>query len=83
MHIPAQLPPQSYRAQMGDLPWLYELGIVDEVELGLLDRSGAGAFRSALRANAYHSRSCIRSRSCYDDGAFAVQMSHPDTAGRM
>ena len=45
MHIPLQLHSQSYRAQMGDLPWLYELGIVDEVELGLLDRSAAGVFR--------------------------------------
>ena len=45
---------------MGELPWLYELGIVDEVELGLLDRSAAGAFRSALRASAYHSRSCYQ-----------------------
>ena len=67
--MPLQLHSQSYRAQMGDLPWLYELGIVDEVELGLLDRSAAGVFRSAVRASAYRSRK--RSCSHDNDGAFA------------
>ena len=35
---------------MGYVPWLYEGGLVDEMELRLLDRVGGGVLRSAFTA---------------------------------